>query len=371
MDTSTAHIEPVTLFRKHSGGAIGTWTVLVEHGMLRYGHAVVEGGSISWFQDPIVLNNSGRSVMQQAQLEMDSRVRRMLQRGYKQTREEAAGSSHGTNQHGRALPMLAHPITRVGITSLTTRAWTQPKFNGHRALTDYDSNGRHEMYSRKGTTIRGVGSVEHIMGTIDRIVPPDVRLDGELYVHGTPLQTIASWIKRNQPNSVQLEYICYDVVLDAPYSDRFEVLRDVGRLLAEANPRINVAFTREVASLDEAFQDFRRWRGQAYEGAMLRLDGRPYRPGVRCGQTLKIKEREDGEFPIVGVVETKVGANVVLLAPNGRTFETPAPGTHVEKARYLTDESIWQGKKMTCEWAEWTKDGFPFHCVAMQIREDV
>jgi DNA ligase 1 len=365
MDTSP--VEQLTLYRKHSTGQIGTWTIFVDGSTLRYGHATVEGGSVSWFEDPIVTNNSGRGLEQQGRLELESRVRRMRQRGYKDTRAEAV-ASNGGNQYGYAMPMLAHPITRVKV-SPTARMWSQPKFNGHRALTVHDE--RHRMYSRKGTTICGVGSVDHIMDSIHKIVPPDVALDGELYIHGMRLQTIASNIKRKQADSARLEYIMYDVVMAEPYSTRFEVLCDVGRLLSKVNSAINVAFTREIDCLDDAYRDFRHWRNEKYEGSMLRLDGFLYQAGVRSSGILKLKEREDGEFPIVGVTQTKIGANVVLRAPNGKTFETPAPGTHEEKAAYLTDETIWKGKMMTCEWAEWTADGIPFHCVAMQIREDV
>jgi ATP-dependent DNA ligase len=361
-------MEQLTLYRKHSTGQIGTWHIHIDGPVLRYGHAVVEGGSVSWFADPIVLNNSGRPLITQAQLELDSRVRRMLQRGYKTTREEAI-ASNGKNQYGYALPMLAHPIDRVGVPTNVQRMWVQPKFDGHRALTVFDE--RHEMYSRKGTPIRSVGSVDHIMSTIDQVLPPDVALDGELYVHGVKLQTIGSWVKRKQADSLRLEYIVYDVVMDEHYSTRFEVLKDVGRLLAQANSAINVAFTREIGTLEDAYLDFHRWRKLGYEGAMLRLDGRSYQPGVRSSALLKIKDRESGEFPIVGVTATKVGANVVLRAPNGKTFETPAPGTHAEKAMYLTDHSIWRDRQMTCEWAHWTNDGLPFHCIALQIREDV
>lgn len=360
-------MDGLTLYRKHSTGQVGTWHILVEAGELRYGHAVVEGGSTAWFRDPIVLNNSGRTFDQQAKLELDSRVRRMLQRGYKYTREEAVAQS-GKNQYGYALPMLAHPITRVTVRP-TPRMWEQPKFNGHRALTTYDL--RHRMYSRKGTTICGVGSVDHIMDPIKQFVPPDIALDGELYIHGMSLQNISSLIKQKQVRSADLEYIIYDVVMDEPYSTRFEVLCDIVRGLHRIDQRINAAATREISSLDEAFRGFRQWRNLGYEGAMLRLDGVGYRAGIRSSAILKLKERQDGEFPIVGVVPTKIGANVVLQIPNGKTFETPAPGTHEEKARYLLDESIWRGKQMTCEWAELTDDGIPFHCVAMQIREDI
>lgn len=357
----------LTLYRKHSTGQVGTWHILVEAGTLRYGHTVVEGGSVSWFQDPIVLNNSGRTFEQQAQLELESRIRRMLQRGYKYTRDEAIAQS-GKNQYGYALPMLAHPITRVKP-KVTARMWEQPKFNGHRALTTYDE--RHRMYSRKGTTICGVGSIDHIMAPIHKYLPPDIALDGELYIHGMSLQNISSLIKNKQVRSADLEYIVYDVVMAEPYSVRFETLCDVVRGLHKLDPRINAAATREIGSVEEALRGFRHWRSLGYEGGMLRLDNAPYQAGVRSSSILKIKEREDGEFPIVGVTRTKIGANVVLQCPNGKTFETPAPGTHEEKARYLLDESIWRGKHMTCEWAELTDDGIPFHCVAIQIREDI
>lgn len=360
-------MDVITLYRKHSTGSIGTWRIFIDGTALKYGHAVVEGGSESWFEDPIILNGSGRGFEQQAQLEIDSRIRRMLQRGYKRTREEAI-AQNGTNQYGYALPMLAHPIQRVSFRP-TSRMWVQPKFNGHRALTVFDE--RHRMYSRKGTTICGVGSVDHIMSTIQQVVPPDVALDGELYVHGVALQTIASWIKAKYAESAKLEYIMYDVVMNEPYSERFEVLKDVGRLLAKANPSINVSFTQETSDPEDGHRACHHWRSLGYEGAMLRLDGSGYRAGVRSSSILKIKDREDGEYPIVGVTRTKIGANVVLQTSNGLTFETPAPGTHEEKERYLHDETIWRGKKMRCKYAELTRDGIPFHCVAMELYDEV
>lgn len=368
-------MDSLTLYRKHSGGAIGCWLIVLVRGpdgepcTLKYGHSVTTDGSISWFADPIVLNSSGRGYEEQGRLEFESRVNRMRQRGYKDT-PEAAASAVGLNQHGHVMPMLAHPIQRVGPPRPGVRLWEQPKFDGHRALTAYDEGG-HVIYSRKGTDITRVGSVDHIMSTIQQVLPSDIALDGELYVHGVPLQDIGSWVKLKQQNSLRLEYIVYDVVMPEPYSVRFEVLKDVVGLLNARNSQIDGASTREIASIGEGYEASFRWRRLGYEGGIVRVDGTPYKPGVRSSSLLKLKERLESEFKILRVVPVKIGANLVLQATNGREFETLAPGDHAQKAKFLVDEALWKNRYATCEYPYLTTDGIPFHCICTRIREDV
>lgn len=48
--------------------------------------------------------------------------------------------------------------------------------------------------------------------------------DGELYVHGMPLQKIVSLVKKVQPDSAKLEYRIYDIPSDKVWEERVKDL---------------------------------------------------------------------------------------------------------------------------------------------------
>ena len=101
----------IKLYRKNSFG-IGTWTIQkVGDCMLVYSHAVTEGASEVQHEDIVQRNNSGRTLEEQVELEMQSRINRMLDKGYKRTREEALQGA--TNQMGMLSPMLAQSLNNI------------------------------------------------------------------------------------------------------------------------------------------------------------------------------------------------------------------------------------------------------------------
>ena len=183
-----------TFYRKTSMG-IATWSIWFSGPIIYYSHAMVEGGSEQVHTEVVALNQSGRNLQQQINLQMESRLSRMLDKGYKATRE--AAQEGPTNQLGLPLPMKAHPIQKVSVPAFT-RAWMQRKYNGHRCMiTRHD--GRIIAYSIKGKII---DTVDHILSLLASALPEGVVLDGELYVHGKSLQAISSLIKRAQPDSL-------------------------------------------------------------------------------------------------------------------------------------------------------------------------
>lgn len=361
--------EQVMLYRRNSLG-IGTWRVrglaqTMTSGSVIIAHSVVEGGAEVTHVDPITINGSGRNIHQQLALEINSRIKRQMDKGYKTTRDLALLGS--TNQLGLLNPMLAQKLVDVRLRgSDFDGAYVQPKYDGHRCLIT-KQGGEMLAYSRRG---KAITTVPDILEDCNEWMQDGDTLDGELYCHGEKLQTIASWIKRDQPETKKLVYKWYDMVLNVPYAHRHRMMVD---LFANAkNPRIMLTPTHRVSAMSQVYEFFRRCRAGGFEGAMLRLSRAGYEDNKRSDQLLKIKEREDGEVTVLGGRPAANGGAILRVRTDwGVELDVSAPGTLPEKQRVLEQISSYVGRRLTIEYAMLTADKVPFHCVATRWREDV
>lgn len=360
----------VILYRKNALG-IGVWKIEFiaktseSTATIIVSHSVVQGGV--WIQhvDTVRTNKSGRTIHEQVKLEMQSRINRQLDKGYKATVEEAMLGS--TNQMGLVNPMLAQKVTDVRITqSMMNSAYVQPKYDGHRCLIT-KQGGEVLAYTRKG---KPVHSITHILMDVDRWIQDGDTLDGELYIHGMALQTISSLIKAPQADSVKLRYHWYDMVLDKPFMQRYSVMKDL-----HANSdceQIELVPTIKVDRMADVYANFRRFREQGLEGAMLRLSTAGYEDGTRAAQLLKVKQFHDSEVTILGARPSAEGWAILRVRTDeGKDFDISAPGSKPEKTRILHEIDKYLNKRLTIEYASLTNDGIPFHAVAIRIREDL
>lgn len=356
----------VTLYRKNSLG-IGTWRIWW-HSMtddsctLSYAHAVTEGASEVVHSDLVTLNASGRDIRQQVELEMNSRISRMLDKGYKYSRDDAMAGA--TNQLGLLNPMLAQSLNKITNLSFDF-AFVQPKLDGHRCLIT-NSDGVIMAYSRKGKLI---DTIPHILEDF-RWLKPGRTVDGELYIHGQSLQSLSSLIKRRQDGSRQLRYHWYDFVS----VNGFEWRRDQMYKAFERVPMTSVDLveTHRVVDLNQVYNMFRHYRRQGYEGAMLRLPYDGYEDNRRARQLIKVKEREDCEVTVLGASPSKDGWAVLRVRTDwGVEFDVSAPGSVSEKFEVMQNISSYVGRRLTIEYAMLTSDRVPFHAVAIRWREDV
>jgi DNA ligase-1 len=350
----------IRLYRKNALG-IGTWRIWDDDGVLFYAHATVMGGSEVVHYDAIELNKSGRTLQQQIELEMNSRVSRMRDKGYKDTVREAELGA--TNQLNFLNPMLAQSLSKVRANF--DFAYVQPKLDGHRCLIT-NADGDIIAYSRRGKPIK---SIPHIVDAF-KWLPPSKTVDGELYHHGTNLQTIGSWIKRDQPESAKLKYHWYDYVSNLPFALRIDAM---GRAFSKyPSTYVEVVETVPVRNISEVYEAFDHYRKIGYEGAMLRLSTAGYQPNVRAAQLLKVKAREDCEVTVTGATPSKDGWAVLhVRMDNGVEFDTSAPGSVEQKTEVMVNIDKYVGKRLTIEYANLTDDGKPFHAVATRWREDV
>lgn len=355
-----------TFYRKSSFG-ISTWTIWYEGSIIYYSSAVVEGGAEKVHAEAVHINQSGRTLDKQIELQMASRLSRMLDKGYKATREEALLGS--TNQLGLVNPMLAQPLEKIKIPTISEDrpAYMQYKYDGHRCLvTRFE--GKMLAYTRKGKII---STIPHVLDILESRIPEGVTLDGELYVHGQSLQAISSYIKRNQPASATLAYHIYDVVENEPFDFRWRFLTELIGYVE--GPQVHCVPTHKVHSLEAVFDHFKQSRAAGYEGSMLRLSIRGYEDGKRSDQLIKVKERSDEDFTVVDVFPGKGDIGILKLQLNDRpgTFDCTAPGSVDQKREILAHKDQYIGRKVTVLFANKTADGIPFHGVAERFVEEL
>jgi hypothetical protein len=361
----------VKLYRKNQLG-IGTWRIWVEgDDKLCYAHATVEGGAEVPHHEIITTNQSGRTMADQVALEMKSRISRQLDKGYKPTRGEAELGS--TNQLGLRNPMLAHPIERVNRAKVDAHlrqhgGYVQRKYDGHRALITKQDDETF-AYSRRGKLI---DTVPHVVEQYHAILPNGVTVDGELYIHGTVLQTLGSIIRRLQPDSAKLHHVWYDTMQKKPFAQRWAAMQAVHATMPTDSPVV-LCPTYPVNSLDEAYEHYRHFRAEKYEGAMLRLSTEGYQDAVRANQLLKLKEWQEEEVTVIGVKSSKDGwAVCVCKRDSGQVFDTSAPGSIPEKTEVLENfEAKYKGRRLTVSYAYATTDGLLFHCAALRWHEEI
>ena len=347
------------LYRRHSGG-VGRWRIWSEGRTIHIAHSTTIDGSEVRHTELVEQGLAGRSLSEQVLSRISSRISRMKDRGYKDTVEEA--SSNSTNQLGLLRPMLAQPLGKVTNANFN-QSVLQRKLDGHRCLIT-KSDGVLVAYSRQGKVI---DTIPHLLEQLQDVVPEGDTLDGELYLHGQPLQTLASWIKRYQPNTLKLNYICYDLMDDAPYTKRHLWL---SQRMSLVDPKVvsgvvglldHVPFD----GIETTMKMLTMVRSDGYEGLMLRLHNRAYEDGKRSSSLIKIKEFTDDEFECVDVVPSSLQWGIcVLKAKNGSQFRVSAPGTLSEKTDVLTNRDKYIGRLLTVEYATLTTDGIPFHASA-------
>jgi len=352
------------LYRMHANG-VGTWRIWNEGSIIHIAHATVIGGSEVLHKEVVPEGLAGRTLDQQIRSRIDSRISRMRDKGYKDSVNEAEHS--GSNQLGLERPMLAQSIDKVQRIDYKG-AVLQKKLNGHRCLITRQ-DGEVIAYSRQG---KRIDSITHVLEALSSRLPEGETLDGELYCHGVPLQTLASWIKASQPNTKKLSFVCYDIISAERYVDRH----------AELSGILDKADTGEFGKIfalpynpytgrPEMYDQLHRVRSTGFEGLMLRLDGRGYEVGKRSSALLKVKYFHDAEFKCIDIEPSADDWGIcVCLAENGKIFRTSAPGTHAEKRNALVNKSEYIGRLLTIEYSELTIEGLPFHASAKCWRDE-
>lgn len=355
----------ITLYKVDKSGGERVWSVQIVGSALKIEYGVL-GGALQTQSEDVPAGKGGRTHEEQLVSRAKSRAKKQLDKGYC-TSLEKAHARKGLDASGNLKPMLAQPIKRVSLIDWKN-AFTQPKYDGHRMMVEVQ-DGVARAWSRLGKPIT---SVNHILEPLSKLSSGTV-LDGELYHHGTSLQTIASWIKRDQPESKNLVYIIFDIVHSAPFIERYNAIHlKLRSRVLEDHPHIMVAETGKIDSYDFVGPILRHHREQGYEGTIIRHGLGGYEVGARSQSLVKVKQMFDEEFTCVAIHESKDGW-AILECEDGESkrFRVSAPGNMETKRKTLYNSDSFIGRKVTVEYSMLTNDGIPFHPVAVRWREDV
>lgn len=305
------------------------------------------------YEETVTEGKVNRTIDEQVTLRILSRVGKKLDNGFVYDKPDLTEDLK--NQLGFYQPMKAQRLDKQ-TNPPTGKVYVQPKLEGHRCMLN------HEMaYTKQGKALDSCGTLFDAIPTHE-----DVTLDGELYHHGTKLQTIGSWVKRYQPNTEKLKFMIFDCIihddLDAPFKERLAYLEQL-QLNTERSKLVPSA----LMHMSKVNDYFKKCREKGLEGTMVRLPHSKYDIGKRSKNILKIKHYEEEEFVCVGMHCNRLGwAILELEAANGKIFHATGPGTVPVKKQTWKDNLDHIGNSVIIQFAFYTDEGVPFQPVATE-----
>lgn len=379
------------LYSKGRTGELRVWQVSAEGDQVISEHGVLGGATVRNVHRAVPMN-VGRSnettAEQQAIREAESAHTYKIERKYSLTPEEA--------QEDLALPMLALDIEKVLGSGKKRKdpdslfpADLQRKLDGNRAKARWDGDVV-VLESRQGKLWL---AVPHINRALEKIMPKDAELDGEIYLHGKSLQWITSRSKKAYTESVDLQFHVYDMPVvggddSLPWHQRSNALEALfaDSAVDDGSP-LRLVETITVSSYAEAKGLHDKWVQEGYEGAIIRLPAGVYEFGYRSRSLLKLKVFQDAEFEIIGHTSEDVertdsrGNKIVQQAviwkckndTNELTFDTRPRGTYADRAILFRHADKYKGRKLTVRFFNRTPDDLPFLPIghAIRLEEDM
>ena len=332
-----------------------------------------------------------RNWKEQYTLQFNSEVKKFLDKGYVEVEKhpneytlDELQSIFGdvkTNQYGVIKPQLAKQADKVTNPKIFDKEWLiSRKLDGVKALFYYKDGEIHtasrggEDYDPATTHLREDPKLLKFFET-----HPTVILDGELFVRGKTLQQI-SGAARMEKNAVDCDWLeywiydCYDTyVPDIVASVRYRFLveiceyYDIPMYLSikddEHNVPIRLLLHEYVEGWDNMKKLHDKWVAEGFEGAVITDPSKPYKPGSRCNNLIKIKQYKSEDFMVVGYKLGLRGSEDMTFTcalGDGRTFEAMPVGDRATKAEYVKNfDNKYRGHKAECTFFNYSDDGIP------------
>lgn len=360
------------LFKLTSKGAVQFWEIRVEGFVIVtcYGQ---EDGKVQTTRDVIQAGkNIGRANAttpeEQASLEAQSKWEAKKKKGYVEKVEAAKAGERDAIIEGGIDPMLAHPFSKHGE-KIVYPCLVQPKLDGIRCIAIVNQ-GKCTLWSR---TRKPITSVPHIVDELEKLYKKEsIILDGELYNHEFKhnfehITHIVGQKKDPDPKHKDVQYHVYDVVTDLPVGHRLDLRKEGKYVLSVMD---------EIAD-DEAElrATFRFYRKAGYEGAMARNVQSRYEH-KRSYNLQKVKEFDDAEYRVVGVVEgrgklTGHAGSFTCVTESGTEFEVKMSGDTAKLKEYFQNPRLVVGKLLTVQYQGLTgKNAVPRFPVGLRFREE-
>jgi len=307
----------------------------------------------------VTSGKGGRSIIEQAELEANSKFESKLDEGYKQDIEFVRNSKWNTSKNNTPLPMLAQTYKK---NKYKFPMIAQRKYDGVRCMA---INEPIRLCSRGGKYYTGLNHIEKELKEIfDKF--PNIILDGELYAHGYPMARISGDCRRETRDIFEdvtyLQYHVYDIAIDYP-----QKIREAKRLAisSEFTDLKYIKFVDSIPVFDEKTVKILhdKFVEEGYEGLILRQREKPYYFSFRDDALLKVKEFMEEEFTIVDYeMDYDIGVasfKFICEMEDGRTFGVRPIGSHTLWEEYMFNIDKIKGEKATVKFLNYSVNGIP------------
>ena len=365
-----------------------------EHGYLivrKYGQV---GGKTT--ESPVIVvdkTKQKRNWQEQYTLQFNSEVKKQLDKGYVEVEkhpneysEEELSEIFGevkTNQLGVIKPQLAKQSEKVTNPKIYNKDWLiSRKLDGVKALFYY-KDGEIHTSSRGGenydySTIH-LRTDKNLLAFFE--ANPTVILDGELFKRGRTLQQIsgAARLEKNVYDCDWLEYWIYDCydsanselsakdrynkILIGELNNKFEIFVYMSPEDDDIKDSIRILHHEYIMGWDNMKKLHDKWVSEGFEGACITDPDKPYKPGSRCNNLIKIKQYKSEDFKVIGYeLGLRGSEDMVFICEleDKRTFKAMPVGDRETKAEYVENfEEKYQGHIAECTYFNYTDEGKP------------
>lgn len=335
-----------------------------------------------------------RSVIEQANLEFNSKINKYLDKGYKrldtltnkkfyelsESEINAIVPTIKSDSAGNLKPMLAKKSEDCQNSVFNKPLLCSRKLDGVRCMIKYDSELDKIVTVSRGGKNYDVSAMK-ITEQLDSYLRnnPTYVLDGELYHHGTHLQTLSgiARLKTWEDRCDILEFWIYDLAVpDMTFNDRYAILEELAFECEKPEfYKIKVIEHVMTESWDDIQRLHDRWVGEGFEGLVARKPDKMYEFGKRGSTMIKVKQYQDDEFLIVDYQDGLRPEDFVFVCEtkDGKPFEAKPIGDRELKAWYLDNINDIIGKKGKVKYFNYSLDGKPTQTIFQAVRyeEDI
>lgn len=391
------------LFTTDSKGKSREWTVCVEihenHSNIICKSGLSSGKFISSCKTINYGKNIGKSNstnhIQQAKLEATSKWNNKKDSGYGEYLQKSSEffPSPDNNNKGEistknvskfSSPMLSHEYSKR-CHDLVYPLHIQPKLDGVRCVYN---NG--VCYSRNGKVF---SSLINIISELQKFKNEiqDMTLDGEIYQHGMPFQTIISLVKVSKWNVLHMEqardlkYYIFDYIPNNKGSENISFIErytKLEQLFSKCNfQHLVLVDTHKVDNIEQAYTYYDVYNLDGYEGIMFRNSSSFYKTNYRSKDLQKMKPVDTDEFKIVGYKEgvaaesgcviwlLQVTKTVNNIKNTEATFTARPKGTREQRAIQFQNGQDYIGKMATVKYQGTSVEGIPRFPIVTCIRD--
>ena len=351
-----------------------------------------DDGIIRTDRTEIKLNNSGRTMQEQALQDARQRYKLKYREGY-----QPAGATTAPLIKG----MKGYEYKNNSI-----KVWpvcTQAKLDGIRMLCQDVTSGL-SMRSWLNNPYTHLTHIEDELRDFFPYLPRYCTLDGELYNHDmdfTLLTSAVKTVKTVHPRLKDVQYWIFDINFDDPEGAPFEKRKDLlinafRRYIQDRSPigspedisvfpkSLVIVPTLMARTHEEVLQQHNDYVALGYEGIMIKKITNGYPPGSKqynealyragkCNHILKYKEFTDEEAIIISVIEaegTEKGAAIFNVQDRRANIFPIRMRGSVERRRYwFQNQHLVIGKEVTIRYQELSIHGVPRFPVGIAIRD--